>query len=292
MKKVLIAIVAVVLLIILFTASRSDNKQTANKPETVSALHDAHGLAVDRKDSLKVYIATHTGLLVINNDGELQRVGTAQDDYMGFSAHPTEPNTFYTSGHPSRGGNLGFQKSIDGGKTWQKIANGINGPVDFHAMTVSQADPNLAYGVHRGQLQRSSDEGKNWELVNTNLGNIITLTTNTKAKDTVYAGTTDGLYISQNQGNSWSKLGTLKGAVTTIAVNPTNDQKIVAYEQNQGLMHSADTGSSWARLNGYTGSMVMHLAYDIQKPTNMYLINQNLEIHKTTDGGQTWTKVR
>lgn len=272
--------------------SSSDNKQSSDKPETVGGLQDAHGLAVDRKDPTKVYIATHTGLLVMVDDGELQRIGTAQDDYMGFSAHPTDPNTLYTSGHPSGGGNLGFQKTTDGGKTWQRIANGANGPVDFHAMTVSQADPTLIYGIHRGQLQRSRDEGKNWELVDTNLGNIISLATNTKDKNVLYAGTTDGLHVSQNQGNSWSKLGTLNGAVTTIAVNPAIDQEIVAYEQNQGLIRSTSGGSSWDALNGYTASMVMHLAYDIQKPTTMYLINQNLEVHKTSDGGQTWTKVR
>lgn len=294
MNKFTLGIVAAVVLLLgfLLLSNPSEDKQDADKAQTVSRLQDAHGLAVDRKDSSKVYIATHTGLLVMNNDGELQQVGNARDDYMGFSAHPTDPNTFYSSGHPSRGGNIGFQKSTDGGKTWQKIANGVNGPVDFHAMTVSQADPSLIYGVYRGQLQRSRDEGKNWELVNTNVSNIITLATNTKAKDVVYASTTDGLYVSQNQGNTWSKLGTINSAVTTFAVNPTNDQEIVAYEQNQGLIRSADAGNSWDKLDSYGGSMAMHLAYDIQKPTTMYLINQDLEIHKTTDGGQTWTKVR
>lgn len=287
-----IGVAVVTVLGFLVFAKPSNDNQPSNKTEVVSALRDTHGLAVDRKDPSKVYVATHTGLLVMQNDSDLKQIGNTRDDYMGFSAHPTDPNIFYTSGHPSRGGNLGFQKSTDGGKTWQKIANGVNGPVDFHAMTVSQADSSLIYGVYRGQLQRSGDEGKNWELVNTNLASIITLVTNTKARDVVYAGTTDGLYVSQNQGNTWSKLGTLNGAVTTIAVNPSNDQEIVAYEQNQGLMRSANAGTSWDRLNGYTDSMVMHLTYDAQKPATMYLINQDLEIYKTTDGGQTWTKVR
>lgn len=268
------------------------NKSNNDKPAVVSSLADAHGLAVDRQDSSRVYIATHTGLLVMINDGEFQRVGIALDDYMGFSAHPNDPKTFYASGHPSRGGNLGFQKSTDGGKSWQKLANGVNGPVDFHAMAVSQADPNLIYGVYRGQLQRSNDEGKNWELVNASVGNIIALTTNTKTKDLVYAGSADGLYVSQNQGNTWSKLSAINDAVITIAVNPTSSQEIVAYVHNQGLLRTTDAGQNWSIISGYTGGMVMHLAYDIQKPTTIYLINQSLEVHKTTDGGQTWTKVR
>lgn len=288
--KIIIAI-TVTLLIGVWLAWPS-NKSNNDKPTVVSSLADAHGLAVARQDSSRVYIATHTGLLVMINDGEFQRVGTALDDYMGFSAHPTDPKIFYASGHPQGGGNLGFQKSSDGGQTWQKISNGINGPVDFHAMAVSQADPSLVYGVYRGQLQRTSDEGKTWDIVHTSLANIITLTTSPAAKETVYASTVDGLYVSQDRGETWTKPGVINSAVTAVAVNPADDQEITAYAQNQGLARSDNGGQSWRLLSGYTGGMVMHLAYDIQKPTTTYLINHALELHKTTDGGATWSKVR
>ena len=292
-KAITITVVVAVLLIGVWALSNKSSNQTGTpKTETVSQLQDAHGLAVDRKDSSKVYIATHTGLLVMQNDGELQRVSEDQDDYMGFSAHPTDANVFYTSGHPHTGGNIGFQKSTDGGKTWQKVSDGANGPVDFHSMAVGQADPNLIYGVYRGQLQRSSDEGKSWEVVNTNIGNLITLTTNTTTKDAVFAGTTNGLYISQDRGQNWSKLGTISDAVVSLAINPTNDKEMVAYTQKQGLQRSTDGGNTWGKLDGYTGGMVMHLAYDAQNPATSYLINQNLEVHKTTDSGATWKKIR
>ncbi|MBI2030127.1 exo-alpha-sialidase, partial [Candidatus Kaiserbacteria bacterium] len=54
---------------------------------------------------------------MLENEKDLYRVGKSRDDYMGFSPHPTEADVFFTSGHPSRGGNLGFQKSDDGGAT-------------------------------------------------------------------------------------------------------------------------------------------------------------------------------
>ena len=291
MKKIVIGISVVVTLLVAFLLFSAPSEDNSNKPEMVNSLQDAHGLAVDRKNSSKVYIATHTGLLVMNNDGEFQRAGTALDDYMGFSAHPSDPNTFYSSGHPSRGGNIGFQKSTDGGRTWQKVSNGVAGPVDFHAMTVSQADQNTIYGWYRGQLQRSSDEGKNWQVAPSNIANVIVLATSPTANNTVYAGTVNGLQLSHNQGNTWSGLN-LGGVVTALAVDPTSEQELVAYSDGQGLVLSKDSGSTWKKLSSYSGGMVMHLAYDVQNPTNMYLINQNLEIHKTTDGGETWKKVR
>lgn len=294
MKKIVIGIVTVIILVFVLVAASSKEQETPTSNSTSDiTLQDAHGLAVDRKDSTKVYIATHTGLLAMSNDADLQRVSEAQDDYMGFSAHPTDATTFYSSGHPSGGGNIGFQKSTDGGKTWQKVSNGAGGPVDFHTMTVSQADPNMIYGVYRGQLQRSSDEGKNWELVSAaNIGNIITLATDAASKDTLYAGTTNGLYVSQDKGSNWSKAGGLDGAVTAVSVSTTDSKTIVAYADGRGLMKSSDGGTSWTNLKGYTGNMVMQLAADNQNPSTLYLINQSLEIHKTTDSGETWTKVR
>lgn len=294
MKKVVIGIsvfIVVIMAFMLFSGPSKDNPNSS-KPETVSSLQDAHGIAVDRKDSSKVYIATHNGLLTMINDGEFQRVSKAKDDYMGFSAHPTDPNIFFTSGHPSSGGNIGFQKSTDGGQTWQKISDGVNGPVDFHTMAVSQADPNTVYGVYRGQLQRSNDEGKTWEAISTDIGNIITLTTNATNKDTVYAGTADGMYTSQNRGQSWSKVGALGGAVTVISVNPNASQEMIAYTQNQGFVQSKDGGNTWDKVGSYNGTLVIQLAYDPQNPSVLYLINQSLEIHKSTDGGETWKKVR
>lgn len=121
MKKAGIVIGVIAILIgILVLAAPSDEKQSSGQKTNGITLQDAHGLAVDRKDSSRVYIATHSGLLAMTNDAKLQRVSDAEDDYMGFSAHPTDANILYSSGHPISGGNIGFQKSSDGGKTWQR----------------------------------------------------------------------------------------------------------------------------------------------------------------------------
>jgi len=94
----------------------------ANKNEIISfqsnltpeeSISHGHGLAVDVKDSNKLYIATHYGLFVLINEKNLYRIGKSRDDYMGFVVHPTEPNVFFTSGHPAKGGNLGVQRSDD-----------------------------------------------------------------------------------------------------------------------------------------------------------------------------------
>ena len=294
MKNIYLVVGLVVTLFfgyLLFTSPSKESTKT-NITENSVTLSDAHGISVDRSDPSKIYIATHSGLISMNETGYLQYVGAEKDDYMGFSPHPTEPNTFYTSGHPRSGGNLGFQKTTDGGQTWKKISDGAGGPVDFHTMAVGLSDPSTIYGVYRGQLQRSLDEGKNWEVLANSPANIITLATNNISKDSVYAGTTDGIYISQDKGQAWSKLGSLGGAVSAITVNPNSVKELVAYSGQQGLISSIDGGVTWAALSGYKGVMVMHLTSSPQNASRLYLINQSLEIHQSSDRGATWKKLR
>ena len=292
MKKILIGaalIVFIFLFLIAIKPSRDDSP--TSQTETELNLQDAHGLAVDRKNPSRVYIATHTGLLALKDDTELVRVSDARDDYMGFSAHPKDANVFYSSGHPSSGGNIGFQKSSDGGKTWTKVSDGVGGPVDFHALTVSQADPGIVYGTYKGQLQRSTNEGKDWDVVQTAPDGIYALATNTEDSGNLYAGTADGLKSSNDKGATWSGLN-LSGTVATVTVNPINSNEIVAYVVDAGLMRTTDSGKSWKQLNAYKGDLVMQIAYDPQNADTMYLINQSLEIYKTKDGATTWSKVR
>ena len=79
---------------IVFTLGACSNRARTNSFEKnlnpIDAITHAHGLAVDVENSSKLYIATHHGLLVLENGKELFRVGKSQDDYMGFSPHPSD----------------------------------------------------------------------------------------------------------------------------------------------------------------------------------------------------------
>ena len=303
-KKLFIGILVIVGIIGLLLAIRSSDKQTSVSNQKNSEyltpqsnLKDVHGLSVDASDSTKVWIASHSGLSLIQNDKDLSAVGDKRDDYMGFSPHPTDPNTFFTSGHPTSGGNIGFQKSSDGGQTWKKISDGANGPVDFHAMAVSQVDPTIIYGAYRGQLQRSINEGKDWQILDSNMqsAQIIGLTTDSSEKDIVYAATTTGLLISRDQGQTWVQASaSLQGdTVTAVGVNPKNNQELLAYAQKFGLAKSADGGKNWTKIDSpLAGSPILYMSFDRNNPTTAYGINQSLEIYKTVDSGNTWNKVR
>lgn len=263
-------------------------------PET--AITHSHGLAIDVADSNNLYIATHHGLLVLKNEKDLYRIGASRDDYMGFTPHTQNPAVFYSSGHPQNGGNLGFQKSEDGGYTWQKVSDGIEGPVDFHAMAMSPDNPNLFYGWYKGALQRSEDGGKIWNIVNDNFL-AVQLATDPKDENVVFAATPDGrgVIVSKDKGATWNNLSSelTGGQVSVVAIHPTDTKRMFAFsEKIGGLGKSFDGGTTWKKIdNDFNNETVLYITFDTKNPSTMYLLTHANTIYKSTDTGETWVKI-
>jgi photosystem II stability/assembly factor-like uncharacterized protein len=274
------------------TPSISNTGNSEPALNSVSSISHAHGLAVDAGDSSKVYIATHHGLLILKNGKDLYRIGDVQDDFMGFSAHTKNPKTFFTSGHPKRGGNMGIQRSDDGGMSWEKISDGASGPVDFHSMTLSPANSDILYGWY-GALQRSTDGGMNWKLIPATLQNVISLTADPHDEKVLYASTTNGLQFSKDQGETWSVLsGDLRsGAVTVIAIDPVDKQNMISFSEAKGLARSIDEGNSWVGVQSDLG-IVLYIAFDQNTTDTVYALNRENNLYKSINGGIDWDLIR
>jgi photosystem II stability/assembly factor-like uncharacterized protein len=298
MKKIL-AVIALMLVIggVAYLSQSNDHapSSTTNDLTAEQKITHAHGLSVDIKDPSKLYIATHHGLLVLLNDNDLYRIGKSKNDLMGFSAHPTIPETFFSSGHPTSGGNIGFQQSNDGGITWTNVSKGVNGPVDFHAMTISPVNSDIIYGWYQGTLQRSDDAGKNWIIVNSEI-KPISLIADTKDENKVYATTPKGLSVSTDKGVTWSILeNDLTGdAVTALTINPNDPNSLIAFSiKLQGLGKSNDAGKTWSKINeNFNNETILHLATSSGEPNIVYALSQNNSLYKTNDGGVSWKKIK
>jgi photosystem II stability/assembly factor-like uncharacterized protein len=244
-----------------------------------------HGLAVDRQDPSKLLIATHHGLFRAGPDGKAERISEVQD-FMGFKPHPSDPTKLFASGHPPRGGNLGFIASSDQGRTWSQISPGVNGPVDFHQMTVSPADPNTIYGAYGG-LQVSRDAGKTWRLVGSTPDKLIALSASAKSADTLYAATEAGLLVSKDGGKTWSTL--LQGTPVSL-VEVTPDGTLYAFVINRGLVRSAEEPVNFTDLGAdFGGGFLLHLTADPTDPNRLFAATGRGRIVLSTDRGRTWT---
>lgn len=291
-------ILVVVLLIggglILFkTSNKSSIKQEGANNELIpkDAITHGHGISVDVNNPKKLYIATHHGLMVLINDKELYSLSNKKDDYMGFSPHPSDSQILYSSGHPETGGNIGFQKSMDGGFTWEKLSDGVNGPVDFHAMAVSPSNPRIIYGWYRGDLQQSINEGKNWTVAGKTKFPIVNIAVDPINENVIYATGPQGLMVSENGGKEWETL--LDGFVSAIAINPQDSLKLLSYSEKEQLAKSSDRGKTWEKITvDFKGETPLYISFNKQNPEMIYLLTEKNSIYKSSDDGNNWSKIR
>ena len=257
----------------------------ASRGHDDAPIRDIHGIAVDPDDSGVLYVATHNGL-VRGEDGRWTAVGDAQDDLMGFSMHPTNGSTFYVSGHPRGGGNMGVRVSRDGGETWQQA--GIEG-VDFHAMTISPADPARLWGIARGQLYATTDAGATWSVTNPSAPQVAVLVADPMNATTLYATTGSAIIKSLDAGLTWSQLGGV--AALGLAIDPQESRNMYAGGQG-ALWASVDGGASWAPLEEPGQGRFAYLAVDPNARQTIYAATYEASIHRSEDAGVTWTTLR
>ncbi len=288
-KSFILVIIGITALFAVFTLF--NNEESISNPSADSkqqqTLSDVHGLEVAIDNPDKLYLPNHQGLYFQEEDGRIQKVGSINDDFMGFTVSPSEPSVFYASGHPRTGGNFGIIRTSDGGTSWEDISEGLDGPVDFHTMAIDNTDDQLLYGYYRGALQRSTDAGTSWQYLENAPDQIIQLSAG-ENEGQLYASTVSGLFVSQDKGSSWDAVKSINETVTAIEINPTSGQ-MFAYGVNSGLLTSTDNGVNWDKASfGSESEQVLYVASSKSDPEQVYLITKSLEIYKSSDGGETW----
>lgn len=261
-------------------------QSSASLSELLRSTH-VHGLAVDRADRGSLLIATHHGLYRAHIDGgEAELVSEHTDDFMGFTPHPADDGILYASGHPAGGGNLGFITSHDGGRSWTSLSPGLGGPVDFHQMDVSKADPDVIYGVHGG-VQASQDGGRTWELVGPAPEGLIDLAASATEPARLYAATQQGLLVSRDGGASWEVAHELRRPVSLVET--TGDGTVFAFILGGGLIRAEEPSSEWQPVsNGFGDRYLLHLAVDPGDLDRLFAMTQNGELLASDNAGKSW----
>ncbi|MEQ8664853.1 MAG: hypothetical protein RIC16_03930 [Rhodospirillales bacterium] len=251
-----------------------------------------HGIAALPGNDAGIYLATHHGIFVVQSDGRADRVSSNRNDYMGFTPHPTDPEVLFGSGHPVGGGNMGFIMSSDGGKNWMKLADGVDGPVDFHQMDVSKADPETVIGVSGG-LQLSRDGGRTWSMMGPAPEGIIDLAASGIDANRFYGATRTGLIQSKDGGETWSPAHALMRPATLV--HAASGGTLYAFLVGGGLLRTEEDSLRWRLVNdGFGDAYILHLAVAPDNEDVLYAITvdpntQAQAIIASEDGGMTWS---
>lgn len=262
-----------------------DSERARTSYNRVDRIRDIHGLGFQADDPHKLYVATHEGLIRGFHDRDWSRVGAIKDDIMGFAAHPTEPLTFFSSGHDGRA-NVGIRKTTDGGFTWTDV--GLDGK-DLHTIVISRANPDHLWASDGASaLFASADGGTSWQPARSEVPTILSLTQHPIRAETLYAATPEGIQRSDDAGLSWRPLS--KEVASSLVIHPSANDTIFAGTSG-GVAVSRDGGLTWTQTTLDTDAPVSYLAIDPETPATIYAATSSGEIYKTKTSGATWERL-
>jgi photosystem II stability/assembly factor-like uncharacterized protein len=110
----------------------------------------------------------------------------------------------------------------------------------------------------------------------------------------VYAGTTEGFWLTEDGGKSWSLTTSKQLEINSIAVHPDQPKKIYIATNNYGIMVSEDGGKNFSAMNGnFSSRFTIAIAHDLNRAGRIYSITQNTAtgggyLFVSDDNGQTW----
>ncbi|WP_225908189.1 T9SS type A sorting domain-containing protein [Riemerella anatipestifer] len=185
---------------------------------------------------------------------------------------------------------------------------------DYHAnvfrIDVFKKDANILYsGAETGAVFKTTDKGKNWTACapSHNFGaNITAIRIDPQDANTVWVGSTSGLFVSKDGGNTFSRIKEITTTVNSIRVS--DDRKIVtvttgeAHKFSNSSINRQKDGFYISENGGTTFRRVMSgIFYDHElKPKNSKVVylygrkgtNWYSQLYISYDGGKNFDKGR
>jgi photosystem II stability/assembly factor-like uncharacterized protein len=183
----------------------------------------------------------------------------------------------------------GLFYSGDNGKNWINIT-------PLNRGTISKTTLNSKGHIFfiSDKAYRSTDNGKSWEVINSQ--NYHSTTININSKGYIFVGALgQGLYRSTDEGKTWTLLNTGSSISNATPFFPNdiaiNSKDYLFFTHNGGIRRSTDDGETWndmiSKLNFY-GSR--HF-FTTNKNDDYFVGTEEGGVLRSTDLGKTWIQI-
>ncbi len=265
-------------------------------------------MAIDLKNTGTIYFVNWRGVFKTTDYGVSWETRNANlniyysplyswyQQFKTIAIDPNSSNTIYLAGCK------GCYKSTDGGNNWGSITNGLSPQYfDLTKIVIDPKNSNLIYAVTSewNKIYKTTNGGNNWNNISLSINDIFTNLFITPGTSTLYGigGWNGGIYRSNDQGQSWTKL-LLPGdmQISTIVFGSNTSGSLTLYasgyerfyqETIDKTLKSTDDGNSWIEINDVAvSSLIIHPQF----PFLFYGISEDGVI-KSSDEGKNWACV-
>jgi photosystem II stability/assembly factor-like uncharacterized protein len=146
---------------------------------------------------------------------------------------------------------------------------------DVLSLAVDPVTPGTVYaGAELGRIFKSTDGGQSWQPLDTGLLTGINALLITADAGRIYAGTSNGLFVSPDAGGSWNPAGLDATVVNSLVIDPNMRQLISAGAGggggDQGVFQGTVDGTQWAPLtDGLPDTVVRVVAVNPAQPQHI-----------------------
>ena len=174
-------------------------------------------------------------------------LGLEKEAVRALESAPTQSNLIVA------GTRSGVFRSVDAGMNWERISpEGDEELRNLDSLAIDPRDANIIYAGTYHLPWKTTDGGKNWKPVINGLiddSDIMSLRIDASKPDRLFLSACSGIYRSENQGESWSKLQGIPYAArrTQAIVQDLASPQTLYAATTEGLWVTEDAGESWSR---------------------------------------------
>ncbi len=212
-------------------------------------------------------------------------VMSAPDWIYSLAINPVDSKILYAAT------SAGIYVTIDGGKFWSEMIEGLTNP-NINTIAIHPQNPDIIYAGGDNGVFKSKSRDTGWEEINNGLNSLMVkvLAIDPNNPETIYAGCVGdgGLFRSYDGGESWSRIGVnLPVNIQVMAIAITKDSHLYIAGWQHGIFESKD-GEKWEKKNtGLESLLVRAIAINPIHPEILYAGTQD-GIFGSTDGGKRW----
>lgn len=201
-------------------------------------------------------------------------------------------STGYLAGHYG-----GIYRTAGTGSSYSVSQEGI-GNAFIHSVSYDAASGTLLAGGEHHGLWRSMDHGQTWEVVSPGPSNWVIYDIAPES-DLDYSGpvryvaTGDGVFRSDDYGDSWVPAGLGGSQVSSVAFDPEDPDNAWAGTASAGIHYTSDGGSTWSSGSGLpfalypTVELMEQSSGDIRVLAAFQQMGDG--VYHSDDGGLTYT---